>query len=120
MRNTFFPQYVHRTINSLNDVQYGLPKVNNYIQGMTTYLYKIRLGFFTMIATFNSKNSKHTRISSLFLTSMNRFGDVFIRNLRSSLCLIDFDFKIENQRSNMSIFTQVDVAVNNINLVPGK
>ena len=35
-------------------------------------------------------------------------------------CLIDFDFEIENQRSNMSIFTQVDVAVDNINLVPGK
>ena len=51
---------------------------------------------------------------------MNQFGDVFIRNLRSSLCLIEFDFEIENQRSNMSIFTQVDVAVNNINLVPGK
>ena len=51
---------------------------------------------------------------------MNQFGDVFIRSLRSSPYLIDFDFEIENQRSNMSIFTQVDVAVNNINLVPGK
>ena len=54
---------------------------------------------------------------------MNRFGDVFIRNLRSSLCLIEFDFEIENQRSNMSIlyrFTQVEVAVDDINFVLGK
>ena len=51
---------------------------------------------------------------------MNQFGDVFNRNVRSNPSLIYFDFKTESQRSNMSIFTQVDVAVNNINLVPGK
>ena len=52
---------------------------------------------------------------------MNQFGDIFIRNLRSNPSLIDF--KIENQRSNMSIlyrFTQVEIAVDDIDLVPGK
>ena len=45
---------------------------------------------------------------------------MFARNLTSKPCLIDFDFEIENQRSNMSIFPQVDVAVDIINLVTGK
>ena len=52
---------------------------------------------------------------------MNQFGDIFIRNLRSNPSLIYFE--IENQSSNMSIlyrFTQVEVAVDDINLVPGK
>lgn len=46
--------------------------------------------------------------------------EMFVRNLTSKPCLIDFDFEIENQRSNMSIFPQVDVAVDIINLVTGK
>ena len=52
---------------------------------------------------------------------MNQFGDIFIRNLRSNSSLIYCE--IENQRSNMSIlyrFTQVEVAVDDINLVPQK
>ena len=52
---------------------------------------------------------------------MNQFGDIFIRNLRSNFSLIYCD--IENQRSNMSIlyrFTQVEIAVDDIDLVPGK
>ena len=52
---------------------------------------------------------------------MNQFGDIFIRNLRSNSSLIYCE--IENQRSNMSIlyrFTQVEIAVDDIDLVPGK
>ena len=51
---------------------------------------------------------------------MNRLEDIFNRNLRSNPSLIDFDFEIEIQRSNMSIFTQSYVAVDNMNLVLGK
>ena len=53
---------------------------------------------------------------------MNQFGDIFIRNLRSNSSLIYCE--IGNQSSNMSIllyrFTQVEVAVDDIDLVPGK